>query len=161
MISYVLRTTGVFVTLVFISSDECVGSNTSLSGFVLNLFCCHFLNQSTLKHRLLCIVTPSVFCIVCVCVCPVFQKAGRGESYLPASFMCFPLNRFPLCHLTVCVCMCAWEGVWAFSWHRSHSPLHLPPSLPSPPSLLLNLSFHPVQTVCRCCPPLSSPSRLP
>lgn len=56
-----------------------------------------------------------------MCVCPVFQRAGRGGSYRSASFM-RSLNHFPLCHLSVC--MCVWEGVWAFSWHSSCSPLH-------------------------------------
>lgn len=36
-----------------------------------------------------------------LCVCPVFEKAG---SYLSASFMHSPLNRFPLCRLSVCMC---------------------------------------------------------
>lgn len=100
-----------------------------------------FLNRDTLKHGLLCILTPSVFCIVCVC--GVFQKAGKGGSYLSASFMCFPLNRFPLCRLCVCVfmCVCVWEGVWAFSWHRSYSPLHSTSLHPFPLLHLFSLIY--------------------
>lgn len=84
----------------------------------------------------------------CVCVC---NREGRELSL--SFFYAFFLPAF-LC--VASVYLCVWEGVWAFSWHRSDSPLHLPPSLPSSPSpsFLLNLAFHPVQTVCRCCPPL-------
>lgn len=124
-----------FVTLVFNSIGKCVGENHP-SGFLRDLVCCLFLNQRYFETQ-----------TVCVCV------TGRGGSYLSASFMRFFLPAF-LC--VASVYLCVWEGVWAFSWHRSDSPLHLPPSLPSSPSpsFLLNLAFHPVQTVCRCCPPL-------
>lgn len=135
----------------------CVGANTSLlihtlSGFVRDLFCCLFLIE---VHAHLCILTPSVFCIVYVC--GVFQKAGRGGSYLSASFMFSP-QPF-LFVLSLCLCVC---GKVCGRFHGTVPTLHSTslPSLPSSPSFFLNLSFHPVQTVCRCCPP-PSPSRLP
>ena len=97
------------------------------------------------------------FCVY-VCVCQSVFQGGR-RVYRSPSFMSFPLNRFPLCRLSLCVCICACVGrcVGVFMAPvRLSTPLHLPPSLPSSLSLsfLLNLSFHPVQTVCRCCPPL-------
>lgn len=62
----------------------------------------YFETQASLYLDTFCLL---IVCVgVCVCVCPAFEKAGRGGSYLSASFMRFPLNRFPLCPLGVCVC---------------------------------------------------------
>lgn len=83
------------------------------------------------------------FCLLW-CVCLVFQKAGRGGSYL-WFFYAFSPQLFSFMPSSVCV---------GRRFHGTVPTLHLPPSLPSSPSFLLNLSFHPVQTVCRCCPPL-------
>lgn len=114
-----------------------------------------FLNRGSLKHRLLCILTPSAFCIVCVFVCVrCFRKQGK-EGVISQLLLCiFPSTAF-LCVVSVYVCVGRCVGVFMAPFLLTTS-LHLPPSLPcSPsPSFLLNLSFHPVQTVCRCCPPL-------
>lgn len=118
-----------------------------------------FLNQSTLKRGLLCVLTPSVFCVVCVCVCVrCFRRQGE-EGVISQLLLCvFPSTVF-LCVVSVYVCIrgCVGRCVGVFmAPFLLSTPLHLPPSLPSSPSpsFLLNLSFHPVQTVCRCCPPL-------
>lgn len=116
-------------------------------------FVVSFESSCSLYHDTVCYL----YC-VCVFVC-VSSVSESKEGVISGSFMRFPLNCFPLCRLSECAC----EKVCGrFHGTVPYSPLHLPPSLPSSlsPSFLLNLSFRPVQTVCRCCPPSPSPSRL-
>lgn len=120
------------------------------------------LNQGALKHRLLCVLTPSVFCTVCVCVCVSSVSESKEGRELSLILLCvFPSTAF-LCVIFVYVCVGRCVGVFMALFLLSTPPPSIP-SLPSTlsPSFLLNLSFRPVQTVCRCCPPSPSPSRLP
>lgn len=110
--------------------------------------------RTSLYHDTVCYLYRVRVCVGVQC----FREQG-GEGVTSGSFMRFPLNCFPLCRLRERAC----EKVCGrFHGTVPYSPLHLPPSLPSSlsPSFLLNLSFCPVQTVCRCCPPSPSPSRL-
>ena len=128
-----------------------------LLGFCQESLLLSLLNRGThRKHRLLCILTPSVFCIVCECVCVSGVSESREGRELSLSF--FHAFSQPLSFVSSqCVYVCVGRCVGVFmAQFLLSTPLHLPPSLLSSrsPSFLLNLSFHPVQTVCRCCPPL-------
>lgn len=99
------------------------------------------------------------FCLLyCVCVCLCVSgvsESGERREFISQLLSCiFPSTAF-LCVVSVYVCVGRCVGVFMAPFLLTTS-LHLPPSLPSSPSpsFLLNLSFHPVQTVCRCCPPL-------
>lgn len=96
------------------------------------------------------------FCLLyCVYVCVSGVSESRERRELSLSFF-YAFSPQPLSFVvSVYVCVGRCVGVFMAPFLLTTS-LHLPPSLPcSPsPSFLLNLSFHPVQTVCRCCPPL-------
>lgn len=110
----------------------------SLVSFVVSIESLFFETHTSSFH-------PDTFGLLCR-VRPVFLKAGRGrESYLSASFMCFPLN-----HLLCVICVFVGRCVGVF---MAPFPLCTPP--PSIPSLFsLIYPSHPVQTVCCRCPPL-------
>lgn len=98
----------------------------SLVSFVVSIESLFFETHTSSFH-------PNTFGLLCR-VCPVFLKAGRGrESYLSASFMCFPLN-----HLLCVVCVFVGRCVGVF---MAPFPLCTPPPSLHPFPLLLNLSF--------------------
>lgn len=92
-----------------------------------------FFQSKYFEHTSLYLNTFCLLCCVCVCVCPVFEKAG---SYLSASFMRFPLNRFPLCHLSVCLC-----GKVCGRFHGTVPTLHSTSLHPFPPLHLFSLIY--------------------
>lgn len=75
------------------------------------------------------------FFLFCVCVSGV-SESWVGRELSPIFFYAFSPQ---LISFVSSLCMCVWEGVWAFSWHRSYSPLHTT-SLHPFPLLHLHLS---------------------
>lgn len=59
---------------------------------------------------------------VCLCVCVSGVSESREGRELSLSLF-YAFSPQPLSFVSS-QCMCVWEGVWAFSWHRSYSPLH-------------------------------------
>lgn len=127
---YILRTTEVLV------SDECVGSNASLSGFVLDIFC--YLSESNYFETQTSLYLDT-FCLLyrCVCVRCFIKQGGERELSLSFFYVFSPSTIF-LCVVSVYVYVC---GKVCGRFHGTVPTLHSTSLHPFPLFHLFSLIY--------------------